>query len=69
MGAYGSRFWEAPPEKVAEHILYGAIVGGQQKDGTYNDVVSDYATNEVATDYNAGFTAALAEIIRLKNLK
>ena len=49
-------------------ILYGALVGGpagQKKDKinpdyTYSDKRSDYVTNEVALDYNAGLTTALA---------
>jgi len=46
-----------------EHILYGALVGGpgQPTDGnSYIDDRSDYRANEVALDYNAGYTAALA---------
>ena len=45
-----------------KHILYGALVGGpsQPNDSAYNDRRDDYISNEVATDYNAGFTGALA---------
>jgi endoglucanase len=51
-------------------ILYGALVAGPagvrksvtDPDATYNDKRSDYVTNEVANDYNAGFTMALAGI-------
>lgn len=44
------------------HILFGALVGGPNKpnDNAYQDKRSDYVTNEVALDYNAGFTGALA---------
>ena len=45
-----------------KHILYGALVGGpsQPDDSAYNDRRDDYIANEVTTDYNAGFTGALA---------
>ncbi len=47
-----------------EHILYGALVGGPTTvdDFAYNDSRSDYVSNEVATDYNAAFTGALARM-------
>lgn len=47
------------------HTLYGALVGGPNKDDTYKDSVNDYVSNEVATDYNAGFTGALAKMMIL----
>jgi endoglucanase len=45
-----------------ENILYGALVGGpsQANDFAYTDVRSDYIGNEVAIDYNSGFTGAIA---------
>lgn len=46
------------------HILYGALVGGPNRSGVYNDVIGDYQSNEVATDYNAGFTGALARLVQ-----
>lgn len=42
------------------HTLYGALVGGPDANDGYDDSVSNYTTNEVATDYNAGFTGLLA---------
>ena len=42
------------------HTLYGALVGGPDATGNYNDTVSDYTANEVACDYNAGFTGLLS---------
>lgn len=42
------------------HTLYGALVGGPDASGNYNDTVSDYTANEVACDYNAGFTGLLS---------
>lgn len=46
------------------HVLYGALVGGPNRSGVYNDVIGDYQSNEVATDYNAGFTGALARLVQ-----
>jgi hypothetical protein len=54
-------------------ILYGALVAGpagvrknkSNPDDTYNDKRTDYVTNEVANDYNAGFTTALAGLFSL----
>ena len=43
------------------HTLFGAIVGGpKQPNGVYVDDRTDYIMAEVTTDYNAGFTSALA---------
>ncbi|MGE5557054.1 MAG: glycoside hydrolase family 9 protein [Bacillota bacterium] len=47
------------------HVLYGALVGGPNSTDAYNDSISDYVCNEVATDYNAGFTGALAKMYAL----
>jgi endoglucanase len=48
------------------YVLTGALVGGPGLDDSYADVRSDYVKNEVALDYNAGFTAALAGLAKLK---
>jgi len=50
-----------------EFILEGALVGGPKSadDFDYADDRTDYVANEVATDYNAGFTGALAGLIEL----
>lgn len=47
------------------HTLYGALVGGPDASDSYTDTVSDYQKNEVADDYNAGFTGALAKMYKL----
>jgi len=55
------------------HVIYGAMVagpGGVRKnaanpDDSYTDKRRDYVTNEVANDYNAGFTNALAGLYQL----
>lgn len=49
------------PEE-ARHTLYGALVGGPNSSDGYTDTVSDYNANEVACDYNAGYTCALAKL-------
>jgi endoglucanase len=49
-----------PPEH--RHILYGALVGSPDATDGFNDQVSDYVSNEVAIDYNAGLTGALAKM-------
>jgi endoglucanase len=54
-------------------VLYGALVGGPRgervnkanPDDTYNDKRSDYVSNEVANDYNAGLVGALAGLMQL----
>lgn len=45
------------------HVLFGALVGGPDDQDNYTDSRSDYVLNEVATDYNAGFTGALARLV------
>jgi hypothetical protein len=48
------------------HILFGALVGGPQtsSDFSYEDKRANYIANEVAIDYNAAFTGALARLSR-----
>ena len=53
-------------EKIPDlnrHVLYGALAGGPKQDGSYNDDRGDYINNEVATDYNAGYTAMLCKML------
>ena len=47
------------------HLLYGGLVGGPDKSGAYVDERDDgmYVYTEVATDYNAGFTAMLCKMV------
>ncbi|TXR53635.1 glycoside hydrolase family 9 protein [Reinekea thalattae] len=44
------------------HTLIGALVGGPDSDDGFENDRSDYILNEVATDYNAGFTGAVARL-------
>lgn len=47
-------------------VLYGALVGGPAATDTdYSDVRNNYQSNEVAVDYNAGYTGVLAGLIQL----
>jgi endoglucanase len=47
----------------SRHVLYGALVGGPSSaNDQYTDDRGNYVNNEVATDYNAGFTGALARL-------
>jgi hypothetical protein len=53
----------APYGQPAEHILFGALVGGpgSTNDFDYNDDRNDWVTNEVGTGYNAPLTSALIQ--------
>ena len=82
MVGYGNHFPQQPHSREASgvgwdgfnnglpnaHIDFGALVGGPTKpdDFSYTDVRSDYVSNEVALDYNAGLTGALARSVELK---
>ncbi|MFV2104107.1 glycoside hydrolase family 9 protein [Micromonospora sp. LOL_024] len=61
--AHGS-WWDSMTVPTAtRHTLFGALVGGPSSpNDAYTDSRSDYVMNEVATDYNAGFTSALARL-------
>jgi len=50
-------------ENGYSHILYGALVGGPDKSGKYEDTQSNYEMNEVATDYNAAFTGNIIKML------
>lgn len=47
---------------TSRHVLCGALVGGPDASDGYEDTVTNYNTNEVACDYNAGFTGLLAKL-------
>ncbi|XP_053631602.2 endoglucanase A [Cherax quadricarinatus] len=47
------------------HTLYGALVGGPDSGDGYTDVRTDYQHNEVACDYNAAFSGALAAMVEI----
>lgn len=60
--AQGSYMDNMNEPSVGRHTLYGALVGGPDASDNYSDDVSNYNNNEVACDYNAGFTALLAKL-------
>ena len=43
--------------------LYGALVGGPDENDIWQDDRADYVHNEVACDFNAGFTSAVAYLV------
>ena len=45
------------------HVVTGALVGGPGRDDSYVDVRTDYVTNEVALDYNSGYTGLVARFV------
>ncbi|MCQ2407217.1 MAG: glycoside hydrolase family 9 protein [Oscillospiraceae bacterium] len=61
--AHGS--WKNSDEtpEDSRHILYGALVGGPNEDGSFTDKRNNFVNNEVATDYNSGYTALLCKMI------
>ena len=61
--AHGSWKNDLAVPATNRHILYGALVGGPNEDGSYEDDRQNYINNEVATDYNAGFTAMLCKMV------
>ena len=66
-GAHGSTDGSIDYPINNAHILYGAMVGGpsQPNDFAFADDRSDLLTNEVALDYNAGLSGALARMVML----
>ncbi|WP_127937245.1 glycoside hydrolase family 9 protein [Nonomuraea polychroma] len=63
--AHGSWTDQITNPEQTRHTLYGALVGGPpDPNDAYTDKRDDYVMNEVATDYNAGFTSALARLYK-----
>ncbi len=58
-----------PPDN--RHVLAGALVGGPAApdDSAYQDQRTNFISNEVALDYNAAFTGALARMVELKSAR
>jgi chitodextrinase len=62
-GSHGSWLNVSTAPVDNRHTLYGALVGGPASaNDQYTDSRSDYTSNEVACDYNAGLTGALARL-------
>ena len=62
--AHGSWANDINTPTETSHILYGALVGGPDAEDNYQDLRTDYYKNEVALDYNAAFSGALARAFR-----
>ncbi|HEX6469909.1 MAG TPA: glycoside hydrolase family 9 protein [Streptosporangiaceae bacterium] len=61
--AHGSWANDLNTPTNSRHTIYGALVGGPKAaDDSYADSRQDFQSNEVALDYNAGFTGALARL-------
>jgi hypothetical protein len=61
--AHGSWLDNINEPETSRHVLYGALVGGPSSaNDQYTDDRTDFVMNEVAIDYNAGFTSALARM-------
>jgi endoglucanase len=61
--AHGSWSDNINEPATSRHVLYGALVGGPTgPNDAYTDDRTNYTVNEVALDYNAGFTSALARL-------
>ena len=58
--AHGSWINDIKIPAVNDHVLIGALVGGPDSADAYVDDRTNYVTNEVACDYNAGLVGALA---------
>ncbi|NEQ30839.1 MAG: hypothetical protein F6K04_07535 [Leptolyngbya sp. SIO4C5] len=63
--AHGGAWNTFDSPEANQNILFGALVGGPNKpdDFAYQDSRTDYIANEVALDYNAGLTGALARLV------
>ncbi len=59
-GAHGSWTNSLQSPAQSRHVLYGALVGGPDRNDQFTDDRGQYVYSEVATDYNAAFTGALA---------
>lgn len=58
--SHGSKTLSALDPVDQVHVLWGALVGGPDADDYHIDDTNNYIYNEVAVDYNAGFTGACA---------
>ncbi|MDO6747026.1 glycoside hydrolase family 9 protein [Gilvimarinus sp. 1_MG-2023] len=59
-GSHGSWADSLQVPEQQRHILHGAVVAGPDADTNYVEDRGDYIMNEVAVDYNSGFTSAAA---------
>ena len=60
-GIFGAEDYIRPSFNI--YTLYGALAGGPGQDDSYKDSRMNFQMNEVALDYNAGFTLDLAALL------
>src|SRR5690606_13494112 len=58
--AHGSKTNSMNDPEEHRHILWGALAGGPDLNDYHIDSTTEYAYNEVASDYNAAFVGACA---------
>lgn len=63
-GAHGSWTNNIAQPATSRHVLYGALVGGPDQNDHYVDARDNFVMNEVALDYNAGWTALLSSLAK-----
>ncbi len=57
--------WDEFNNPGANHqVLNGALVGGPDQNDQYTDDRNNFVSNEVATDYNAGFQSSIAAMAK-----
>lgn len=61
-GSHGSWADSLDVPEQQRHELIGAVVAGPDDDTNYTEDRGDYVMNEVAVDYNSGFTGAVAAL-------
>ncbi|HEX3030535.1 MAG TPA: glycoside hydrolase family 9 protein [Clostridia bacterium] len=62
--AHGSKTLSMNNPAEHRHTLWGALVGGPDYTDKHTDDTTDFVSNEVAVDYNAGFVGALAGLYK-----
>jgi Glycosyl hydrolase family 9 len=50
------------------HVVTGALVGGPDPQGAFDDTRDNYQQNDVGIDYNAGFQSLVAALVSLHHL-
>lgn len=62
--------WDAFHSRLPNpNVIYGALVGGPDSEDVFHDDRDAYAQSEVALDFNAGFTGALAGIASMDGIE
>ena len=61
--AHGSTTNDITNPASTLHVLHGALVGGPDEDDGFSDDRGNFQQTEVALDFNAGFTGALARMV------